>query len=251
MSTKRPTARYRQVADELREAILRGAYDPGTVLPSQPHLAKKYGLNQTSINRAMAVLEAEGLVRTEHGRGSYVVEIPTVKRVRKIPPRGTRSGSSFAESLRKVNLEPRTELVQAELIDPPVVVAKRLGLTEGDQTLIRKRHMFAGERPVQLAASYIPLGIAGSVDLAFPDTGPTGIYQRLAERGHRVVRFAEEIESRRPSLEEADFLRLSSSQHVLEVVRFAYDGAGRPLEVVTNVFPSHLWRLTYEWKAEE
>lgn len=104
MSTKRPTARYRQVADELREAILRGTYGPGTVLPSQPRLAKKYGLNQTSINRAMAVLEAEGLVRTEHGRGSYVVEIPTVKRVRQIPPRGTRSGSSFAESLRKVKL---------------------------------------------------------------------------------------------------------------------------------------------------
>jgi GntR family transcriptional regulator len=37
---------------------------------------------------------------------------------------------------------------------------------------------------------------------------------------------------------------------VLEVVRFAYDRLGRPLEVVMNVFPSQLWRLTYEWTAE-
>jgi GntR family transcriptional regulator len=110
--------------------------------------------------------------------------------------------------------------------------------------------MFADERPVQMAASYIPLSIAGSVDLAFPDTGPTGIYERLAERGHRVVRFAEEIESRRPSPDEGEFLRIPQAHHVLEVVRFAYDRLGRPLEGVINVFPSQLWRLTYEWTAE-
>lgn len=60
-----------------------------------------------------------------------------------------------------------------------------------------------------------------------------------------------QIESRRPRSEEIDFLQISSAQHVLEVVRFAYDGTGRPLEVVTNVFPAQLWRLTYEWKADE
>lgn len=103
-------------------------------------------------------------------------------------------------------MEPRTELVQAELIKAPSGVSERLGLTEDDQTLIRKRHMFANERPVQLAASYIPLGIAGSVDLAFPDTGPTGIYQRLAERGHCVVRFAEE----RLNLADRHWKKLSS-----------------------------------------
>jgi GntR family transcriptional regulator len=154
------------------------------------------------------------------------------------------------EDQAKVSLEPRTELVQAEVIKPPANVVRHLGLSDGDQTLIRKRHMFADERPVQIAASYIPLSIAGSVDLPFPDTGPTGIYERLAERGHRVVRFAEEIESRRPSPDEAEFLRIPQAHHVLEVVRFAYDRLGRPLEVVMNVFPSQLWRLTYEWTAE-
>jgi GntR family transcriptional regulator len=251
MSTQRPAARYRQVADDLREAISRGTYGPGAALPSQPSLARKYGLNQTSINRAITALEAEGLVRTEHGRGSYVVDIPTVKRVRHIPPRGGGSGSSFAEGLHKVGMAPRTELVQAEVIALPPEIARHLGRAEGAEALIRKRHMFADDRPVQLAASYIPLEVAGGADLAFPDTGPTGIYKRLAERGYRVARFAEEIESRRPTLEETDFLRISSAQHVLEVVRFAYNGAGRPLEVVTNVFPAQLWRLTYEWKAGE
>jgi GntR family transcriptional regulator len=251
MSIQAPRARYRQVADDLREAIRRGTYAPGSLLPSQPELARKYGLNQTSINRAIRVLEADGLIRTEHGRGSFVQDIPTAKRTRRIPSRGNGSGSSFAEEMRKLGLEPSTKLVQAEVIKPPESVARRLDLGEDGQTLIRKRHMFADERPVQVAASYIPLSVAGGVELAFPDTGPTGIYQRLAARGFHVARFAEEIESRRPSEEEADFLRISPAQHVLEVTRLAYDRVGRVLEVTVNAFPSQLWRLSYEWSVED
>lgn len=251
MSIQTPRARYRQVADDLREAIRRGTYGPGALLPSQPELARKYGLNQTSISRAIGLLEADGLIRTEHGRGSYVQDIPMVKRTRRIPSRGRGSGSSFAEEMRKIGYEPHTELVQAEAIRPPVSVAQRLDLGSDGQTLIRKRHMFADDRPVQIAASYIPMSVAGSVELAFPDTGPTGIYERLANRGFYVARFAEEIESRRPNEEEADFLRISESQHVLEVTRLAYDRVGRVLEVTVNVFPSQLWRLSYEWSASD
>src|SRR5512146_1664437 len=48
-----------------------------------------------------------------------------------------------------------------------------------------------------------------------PDTGPTGLYARLAERGHRVVRFSEDIEARRPRADEASFLNLTEAQQVL------------------------------------
>jgi hypothetical protein len=39
--------------------------------------------------------------------GAFVQEIPTVKRVRRIP-RGGATGSSFADEMRKSGLEPRT-----------------------------------------------------------------------------------------------------------------------------------------------
>lgn len=107
------------------------------------------------------------------------------------------------------------------------------------------------ETAVQLAASYIPEDVAGGVDLAFPDTGPRDIRRRLADRGHRAVRFVEQVDARRPSGEEAEYFKLSSGQPVLHVVRFAYDAAGRALEVVSNVFPSQLWSLRHEWDADE
>ena len=108
----------------------------------------------------------------------------------------------------------------------------------------------ASDRPVQLATSYIPLEIAGSEDIARPDTGPRGLYRRLADRGYQVVKFAEEIEARQPRPGEAEFLGLTEAQYVLEVARIAYAEDDMPIETVINVFPSQQWRLSYEWPAE-
>jgi GntR family transcriptional regulator len=244
-----PRARYRQVADELRAAIKRGDYPPGSALPSQPDLARQYALNQTSINRAIALLRAEGLVRVEHGRGAFVQEIPTVKRVRRIP-RGGATGSSFADEMRSSGLEPRTPLVDLATVEAPDEIAGRLEIAAGEPVVRRTRHMFASDRPVQLATSYIPLAVAGSQDIALPDTGPTGLYKRLAARGYPVARFVEEIEARQPRAEEAAFLGLTEAQQVLEVARIAYSKDDRPIETVINVFPSQQWRLSYEWTVE-
>jgi GntR family transcriptional regulator len=245
-----PRARYRQVADELRAAIKRGEYAAGSPLPSQPDLARTYGLNQTSINRAIALLRAEGLVRVEHGRGAFVQEIPSVKRVRRIP-RGGSTGSSFADEMRNAGLVPRTELADLSTVPAPAHIADHLKIPAGDPVVRRTRHMFASERPVQLATSYIPLAVAGSQDIGLPDTGPTGLYKRLAARGHHVARFVEEIEARQPRAEEAEFLRLTEAQAVLEVARIVYDDEGQAVEAVLNVFPSQQWRLSYEWNASD
>lgn len=248
MNVETPRARYRQVADEIRNDIKRGKYAPGSALPSQPELARAYGLNQTSINRAIALLRAEGLVRVEHGRGAFVQEIPTVKRVRRIP-RDDGSGSSFAEEMRKAGLKPRAPLVELATVPAPTAAAERLGISKNDPVVMRKRHMFVGDRPVQLATSYIPLTIAGGEEIALPDTGPSGLYRRLGERGYRIARFVEEIEARHPSEEEAEFLKLTEAQQVLEVARIAYTADDLAAETVFNIFPSQQWRLSYEWTA--
>jgi GntR family transcriptional regulator len=152
--------------------------------------------------------------------------------------------------MRKAGLDPRTELADLDTVPAPADVAEHLHISGGEPVVRRTRHMFASDRPVQLAISYIPIEIAGGQDIALPDTGPTGLYQRLAARGYRVMRFAEQIEARYPRAEEAAFLGLTEAQHVLEVTRIAYAKDDLPVETVINVFPSQQWRLSYEWAAE-
>lgn len=252
MGLEPPRARYQQVADDLREAIKRGDLSPGDMLPSQPELARRYGLNQTSINRAIAVLRGQGYVRVEHGRGAFVQEVPTTKRVRRIDRdyRSRPDGSSYAEQIEESGLRPRTELADVSTMLPSGEIAEALHLTEDDQVVRRLRYMFADDAPVQIAASYIPVKFAGGADIAYPDTGPSGIYARLTERGHGPVRFAEEIEVRRPTEEEARVLRIPEGQPVLEILRTAYASDGGPVEACSNVLAAYQWRLTYRWSQE-
>jgi GntR family transcriptional regulator len=247
-----PRARYKQVAALLRDAIRRGDYAPGTTLPSQPDLAREYGLNQSSISRAMAMLQAEGWIRTEHGRGSVVLDMPTVKRVRRIN-RGYRTpsgGSSYAEGLTDAGLAPRTELVRWGAEEAPENIAEALALDAPARVLVRRRHMFADDKPIQLATSYIPMEVAGSADIAMPDTGPSGMYTRLAERGFGPVRFTEDIEVRSASPDEASFLNIATGQPVFSILRTAFDSGERPVEACTNILAALRWRLSYSWEQE-
>ncbi|MFC4565465.1 GntR family transcriptional regulator [Nocardiopsis mangrovi] len=249
---EQPRARYKQVAEMLREAIKTGEYPVGTTLPSQPELARTYGLNQSSISRAMAMLQAEGCIRTEHGRGSVVLEVPKVKRVRRIDKehRSQPGDSTYAEEIAKSGLTPRNQLVRCESVEPPPDIAEALRLEEGEETLIRQRQMFAGHRPIQIATSYIPMEIAGSVDIAMPDTGPTGMYARMASRGFGPVRFTEDIEVRGAANPEAMFLDIVTGQPVFAVLRTAYDEEGRPVEACMNILAALQWRLSYSWTQE-
>lgn len=245
-----PKARYQQVADLLRDAIQRGDHPAGSCLPSQPELAREYGLNQSSISRAMAVLRGEGLIRTEHGKGSVVLEMPAVKRVRRVDQnqRTGPAGSGFAEEQARAGRTSRTELVVCDSVDAPAAIADVLRLDGSEQVLLRKRHMYAQDKPVQIAASYIPMSVAGGVDLALPDTGPSGIYARLAERGAGPVRFTEDIEVRGAHEDEAAFLGTAPGQPVFTVLRTAFDKDGRPVETCLNVLAALQWRLTYTWE---
>ncbi len=68
--TNRPL--YLQVADQLRNQIETGELAPNTRLPASRVLAKKLEVNRITIVNAYAELEAEGLVTTRTGSGTYV-----------------------------------------------------------------------------------------------------------------------------------------------------------------------------------
>ncbi len=64
---------YRQLAAILRERIRSGVYPPGARLPSITALTADTGLSPKTIQKALGVLEAEGLARVVPNRGTFVV----------------------------------------------------------------------------------------------------------------------------------------------------------------------------------
>lgn len=64
---------FRQIADQLRQAIRAGRYGPGDVLPSESTLSRHFGVAHMTARQAVQTLRDEGLVRAERGRGVFVL----------------------------------------------------------------------------------------------------------------------------------------------------------------------------------
>jgi GntR family transcriptional regulator len=63
---------YVQLADLLRGQIERGELVPRRPVPSKRQLTQTYGIAGGTVDKALAVLRGEGLVKTVKGRGIYV-----------------------------------------------------------------------------------------------------------------------------------------------------------------------------------
>jgi GntR family transcriptional regulator len=85
--------------------------------------------------------------------------------------------------------------------------------------------MYAGGQPMQLATSYVPWSFAEGTQMVERDSGPGGIYSRLADVGHGPSAGLQPV---------PDGLRES----------------GAPVEVCEHVMSGDRWLLTYEWAAE-
>ena len=70
-------AKYKQIADDLRDQITAGVLPPGGQLPTEPRLADAYGASRSTVRLAVGLLIQQGLVETRQGMGTYVTEPAT------------------------------------------------------------------------------------------------------------------------------------------------------------------------------
>jgi DNA-binding transcriptional regulator YhcF (GntR family) len=138
---------YRQVADALREMIRSGELAGDQSLPSETDLIRRYGVSRNSVRTAVGLLRLEGLIVTEHGRGSFVRTRRSLRRL----------GSSRSS---KANEGEDWRLLGVEVADPPEQVASRLGLASGELVLVRRYLLLVGGEPTQLVDRYFPLRVA-------------------------------------------------------------------------------------------
>ncbi|AXM95500.1 FadR/GntR family transcriptional regulator [Pseudomonas plecoglossicida] len=62
------------VVEKLRQALARGQWRSGDMLPGQRELAEQLGISRPSLREAMTVLETLGLVRSMPGKGVLVLD---------------------------------------------------------------------------------------------------------------------------------------------------------------------------------
>ena len=68
---------YVQIMDQVKHKIATGALQPGDQLATVRQLAADLRVNFNTIARAYRMLDEEGIISTQHGRGTYILELTT------------------------------------------------------------------------------------------------------------------------------------------------------------------------------
>lgn len=65
---------YRQIADQVRQAVASGVLRAGDRLPSVREMAVELAVNPNTIAKAYQELERDGVIVTPRGKGSFVAD---------------------------------------------------------------------------------------------------------------------------------------------------------------------------------
>jgi DNA-binding GntR family transcriptional regulator len=122
---ERRTARgtWAQIADALRSRIVSGEQSPGSLLPSEATLCADFGVVRNTVRRALAALEAEGLIETLPGRGRLV-------RAPDEPERGTLPQYRRIAAELRAGIE-RGELQPGDALPSEAALMRRYGVSRG------------------------------------------------------------------------------------------------------------------------
>jgi GntR family transcriptional regulator len=249
MADKPAVARYRQVADYLRERILDGTFSAGQPLPSEQHLADEFGVTRPTIRSAIAEIRAEGLVEVLTGRGMFVRSPHTRPELSR--PRGVHRDSSGhyddIERVRWTSSEPG-EWVRT---DATLAFAELLSIKIGEPmyTLDVVETADYG-RLRQVHRTYVPMSVVAGTPMATSrPPAPPELYQALDMTGQRP-HWIEHVRARMPLPDEARALKLPAGAPLLHVLRLTVAQDGRPLALEEVLTPGDTQELTYTFGAQ-
>lgn len=226
---------YRQVMADIRHQIAYGALSPGDKLPPQSQIMSTYGVSLATASKAIDGLQRQGVVLTKRGRGTYVADPPEVMRV---GAGRYRRADGQAPNDSEMRSNGGTYEIHGEVgrMSAPKVIARRLGLEEGDQvSTATYRWVTDDEVPVQHSTQYEPLALTRNTDAEVPpESGEPDVITRYDSIGWQVDQVTERTRSRMPSSDESRDLQIPEGVPVVTIERTHYAGT-TPVETADIV----------------
>ncbi|MBX3005454.1 MAG: GntR family transcriptional regulator [Anaerolineales bacterium] len=101
------TPAYLQIISGIKQAIANGELKPGDQLPTVRQLAADLRINFNTVARAYRLLDEEGVISTQHGRGTFILDAPSGRDLQRLRQQQIRSLSEhYVEEAQKLGFEP-------------------------------------------------------------------------------------------------------------------------------------------------
>jgi DNA-binding GntR family transcriptional regulator len=234
-----------RIIETLRTQIQQGDYGKYGRLPSRVELAKQFQTTTETINKAIAHLQAEGLL-TSSSTGKAVSINPIRTRVQGI-------ASRFDLLLQQQGLTViETNIAPPEKVSAMAVVADIFDIKEGTPLVRRYRRQGTEDTPYRLAENYYPANLVN--DHMFSQVQQNerfDVLQAIKETyGKVIVRVHEDVLSRLPTKQEQELLQLVQYSPVLEVRRTCYAEDNTVVMFNRLLFVANLFVLSYDYLTD-
>ncbi|GDY29067.1 GntR family transcriptional regulator [Gandjariella thermophila] len=218
---RRPRAdRARQVADVLRQQVVRGAFGTGA-LPDERLLATEFAASRNTIREALTILRAERLIERVPSVGTLVVNQKYCHGLDRL--------MGLAEMLHEHGTV-TNEVRVAGLLRPPRSVASRLRVPDGGSVIYVERLRRLNGSPLSLDLTYL-----------VPDIGRPLLEQDLEHRdifalienvsGHRLGTAEVTVEAVNADAHSAAVLDVPEGAALLVAERLSRLDDGRPVDL--------------------
>jgi GntR family transcriptional regulator len=234
---QRVLPKYLQIANHLRDQILRGDLQPGVEVPSERALAADWKVSRPTATKALEALRVQGLIESRQGSGTYVVDQMGIHR---------RARERYGRERETGAIYPPNEwarIVAAEIVAAPEHVEAALG-GNVPQVIRRHRTINGDGGPVEVSTSWISTAMADAAPrLLRTERIREGTLAYIASvTGLRARLARDRVTARLATAAEAAELELGPGPHaVLVVWHVVYDEANQPLEFVEAVYPPESW----------
>ena len=212
---------YVQIAEGLRALIERAGIAPGAILPPERELCQHYGVSRMTLRQALDVLEQKELIRSERGRGTFVLARQMEKRQQEF--------RSFSEEISSRGGVVSSRVIEWRVCPPEPRAQEFFQISRAEMVHHIERLRLADGVPMVLEAVQIP--VSHCPDLARFDLETDSLYRILEqEYGIRLARSVEEIGASAAPPRVRSLLEIARGTPVLEVHRRTYGAADQPVE---------------------
>jgi GntR family transcriptional regulator len=251
-----PTARYRQIADDLQKKIAKGELGAdGKPLPSEKELVELYKASRNTVREAIKWLSARRVIETKPPQGTFILNLKQLvihlDDTKGFGGDGARYASEVEATNRQASVsDPKIEIQLAAA----AMVDEELELDASATVLSRNQDRFIEDDPWSMQTTFYPMTLVarGAQRLIEAANIPEGTVQYLKdELGIEQVGFRDLLSVRPPDSNETEFFQLpeDGSVAVFETRRIGYEKGPNghiPLRLTVTVFPADRNKFVFD-----